>query len=168
MRRGYTLLELLVAGIVIAALVAILLPIFNRSVGVSKRTGCINHLAQLWKMQHHYMAAFGGAGEKAMPRETGSAFWLRLATTQPPMIDATMEDLFRCPVLSQHRVRGACDYRGPASDVNRFQDGDVVGADAVGNHGAAEGGNVLLMSGDVQTASRDHPLWLRAASSTHR
>ena len=162
-RKGFTLVELLVVIVIIGILAALLLPAIARAIRNAKVTGCVNNLAQLWKMQHNYMVQFGGSA-KAMPAETGGQFWLKLTTITPPLIDATLKDIYACQVKAQPPGSGATDYRGPGGNVNVYADGDAVGADKQGNHGATEGGNVLRKSGDVQTVSESDPMWIAASS----
>ena len=115
-------------------------------------------------MHHNYRETFGGRS-KAMSRETGGEFWLKLSRVSPPLIDpSASDDFYRCRVRDQWDR--PTDYRGPASDVNDLADGDAVGADIDGNHGRGEGGNVLTKSGDVQTATAEDPIWQRAAVTT--
>jgi hypothetical protein len=152
------------AVVILAAAVTVLVFVpMRRAIRSAKTTGCVGNLSQLWKMQPNYMVRYGGEA-RAMPVETGSDFWLKLTRTSPPLIDATIRDVFFCPVRAwQDRP---ADYRGPASDVNRLGDGDPVGADIDGNHGRGEGGNVLRKSGDVQTVWPDDAQWLRAGVTT--
>ena len=164
-KKGFTLVELLVVIVIIGILAALLLPAIARAIRNAKVTGCVNNLAQLWKMQHNYMVQYGGSA-KAMPVETGGQFWLKLTNIVPPLIDNTLKDAFACQVKATPPGSGATDYRGPNGNVNTFADGDPVGADKVGNHGANEGGNVVRKSGDVQTVSENDPIWIDASSKT--
>jgi hypothetical protein len=61
---------------------------------------------------------------------------------------------------------GATDYRGPAVPAIKLGQGDPVGADLAGNHGDGYGGNVLRVSGDVQTLDLTDPLWQAADAKT--
>ena len=151
MNRGITLLEMLVVVVVICILAALALSLQRSTRHPHHVTSCANNLSQMWKMQNVYMSRFGGP-MKAMPEATGQTFWRALTTTQPPLIDPTVYDIFICPVLGTSRD-GDCDYAGPSRRMNQIADGDPVGADLPENHKEdAKGpgsGNVLRKSGDV-------------------
>jgi len=159
----WTLRSLLAVVILAAVVAAIVMPMMERTRRLERTTGCVSNFSNLWKMQHNYMVTYGGESRTLLV-ETGGDFWLELTQTTPPLIDSTLNDIFLCPVRRSTDRR--TDYRGPASNANRLADGDPVGADIDGNHGRGEGGNVLRKSGDVQTASADDPMWLRAAVTT--
>jgi prepilin-type N-terminal cleavage/methylation domain-containing protein len=154
-RNGFTLVELLVVIVIIGILAALLLPAITKAIHRARVTSCGNNLSQLWKMQNIYMSQFGGR-MKAMPTSQGSAFWNALQTTQPPLIDPTVAEIFLCPVKGDSPV-GEIDYYGPGNVVSRLGDGDPVGCDADENHAALgsgggsndAGGNCLRKSGDV-------------------
>ena len=155
-----TIISLTLAGLLLASTAVVAL---HHAQDARRVTSCVNNLSQLWKMEHNYMVQYGGSS-KSMPLETGDAFWLKLATVTPPLIDKSLMDIFQCPV--ENVDDEGCDYRGPSSNVNTFADGDAVGADVDGNHGEGKGGNVLRRSGDVQTCKADDALWKSAAKTT--
>ena len=143
-------MELLVVIVIIGILAALLLPGLSHGPQDIRFTHCVNNLKQLWGMQNIYMITFGG-DRKLFPTETGGDFWLKLNKTNPPLIDSTVLDVFVCSFTGNPADGISTDYRGPASDVNKYGDDDPVGADNIGNHGQDEGGNLLRKNGDVVT-----------------
>ncbi len=148
----------------IPVMAALLLPAIARATRNAKVTSCANNLAQMWTMQSNYMVLHGGR-QKRYPSETGKEFWLKLSDPKVKIIDASLKDIYRCPVKGGN---SECDYRGPSSDVNSsaYSDGDPVGADRTENHGSSEGGNVLRKSGDIQSVHPTDRLWTLADRMT--
>jgi prepilin-type N-terminal cleavage/methylation domain-containing protein len=163
LRRGFTLVELLVVIVIIGILAALLLPAIAAAIYNAKVTKCGNNLSQLFKMQANYRAQYGRGD---LPTETGGAFWLKLNTTTPPLIDNTLREIYACSAKGMPPAVGTTDYRGPAVNANTVADGDPLGADKVGNHKPGHGGNVVRMSGDVLVAPDTDPLWVACASKT--
>jgi hypothetical protein len=126
-------------------------------------TACQNNLSQLWKMQCVYMSQFGGR-MKRMPDATGKEFWLALSKTQPPLIDPTVADIFICPASGKDSKDGGCTYRGPAVNVAKLADGDVVGMCDDEAHGDVA--VILRKSGDAIVISRSDPLYEAALEKT--
>ncbi|MHC4607170.1 MAG: DUF2950 family protein [Planctomycetota bacterium] len=139
-------------------------PVLDATVTRMHVTQCANNLSFLWKMQLNYMVIFGGT-MKAMPTETGAAFWLKLTTTGPPLIDADTFDKLVCPGSREKPRAGFCNYRGPASDVNPLGDDGIVGGCEPGHHpdGVI---NVLFKSGEIVTLTPDDRLYDTALEKT--
>ena len=146
---GFTLVELLVVIVILGILMALLLPAIARALRRARVLNCANNLAQLWKMENVYMASpLHGGPNRMYPSETGGAFWLKLNTIDPPLIDDFALDIFACPVVGGRGIKGETDYLGPRSDIHFLLDRDYVGSDRPGKHGN-DGGSVLRKSSDV-------------------
>ena len=153
MNKGITLLEVLVIVIVIAILAALVVPPICGK-GRVQRAMCENNLKHLHTLANIYSSQNRGFE----PIETGQTYWLRLSKVHPPLIKREDLDLFLCPVKGDSND-GEVDYRGPVTRLAIVADGDPIGADKLDNHGAYEGGNVLLRSGAVLLVERNTPLW---------
>lgn len=167
MRRGFTLVEFLVLVVVIGILAALLVPAFVRMQRNSKIAHCANNLQALWTALEQYRTEMGGP-DRAYPSESGSALWLRLSRTQPPL--ARDPSVYDCPLRPGAPEAGAADYRGPKHDLNGketpYKEDDAIGSDLDGNHGEGEGGNVLFKSGAVRVAGPRDPFWKEASVRT--
>lgn len=145
-RGGLTFVEVLVVIVIVGILAALLIPhMFRRGRYDRRITICANNLSQLWKMENIYRSKFGGR-LKLMYPGTGKDFWLHMMSTQPPLIESSLIDVYYCP--AQESKAEGTHYLGPKSDVNDLKDEDVVGCD-VSEHETSGGGNVLRKSGDV-------------------
>lgn len=58
MRRGYTLIEILVVIAIVAIVAAILLPVFTKAKESAKKTSCLSNLSQIGKAMLIYMADY--------------------------------------------------------------------------------------------------------------
>ena len=141
--KGEPPIALIVVAVVLIGFGAVVVVMMNSAQKRAASTSCANNLSQLWKLQNVYMSQFGGK-TKSLPEETGSAFWLKLSKTQPPLVDPATADVFICPVKGDG---SKCDYLGPGSPASSLPQDAIVGADKPGNH--RDGGNVVRKSGDV-------------------
>ena len=111
---------------VLGILAALLLPAVARATRAAKQTACANNLRMLWTLQMNYCIVFGGRMKK-MPEAVGSAFWLALATTEPPLIEASELETLVCPFSGETPRAGFTSYRGPSRKVAELAGGDAVG-----------------------------------------
>ncbi len=161
LRRGFTLVELLVVIVIIGILAALLLPAIAAAIWNARVTACVNNLKQLYTMEQNYRVSSGPS--KSLPSESGGAFWLKLSNITPPLIDTSLAAIYACNAKGAPPPAGATDYFGPGSNANTLEDGEPLGCDKPGNHGA-KGGNVVRMSGDVLTLAPADPLWIYATT----
>lgn len=143
MRRnaGVTIVEVAAAVTIVGIIIAILIPIWNRSARFEKVLACQGNLRTLHQ-----------ASQKApAPRaeEFGSAYWVRLTKASPPLVE---ESALRCPLFHGPDAP-ACQYLGPSQHPEKIDPKDPLGCDLERNHSddGKQGGNVLLKSGEVVT-----------------
>lgn len=149
------MVELLVVIVIIGILAGLLIPAIIHAINETKATACASNQGQLFKTLHLYSARTRGQ----FPVERGSAFWLKFQQTQPPLIDASLADVYFCVMKGEPSGPGATDFRGPADAPSKYGQGDPLGADKVDNHSEAYGINALRLSGDVQRVFPNDPLW---------
>jgi hypothetical protein len=141
---------LLVGGgvvLVVAVIAGLLVPAIVEAKAKVRITSCASNLRHMYTMQMTYAMQFGGE-TKEYPTETGSAFWLKLTKTTPPLLDKDVVEILLCPVLGTTAL-GTCEYLGPSQAYKSIAGGDPVGADRKANHQRYGGGNILRKSGDV-------------------
>jgi hypothetical protein len=125
----------------------------------AKRTLCATNLRSLYQSTFNYAIQYGGP-HRLQPTDTGSDFWLRLKRTPKPLIEKT--EVFFCPLADHDQTVDQTSFRGPATNINKMDDKDPVGADFDGNHGKDKGGNVLTKLGDVAPYGPEDPMWQAA------
>jgi hypothetical protein len=135
----------LLVGVGILLVVALLVPAIADANARARITSCASNMRQIFVMQSTYALQFGG-DNREYPTETGSAYWLKLTRTTPPMIGPTELEVLLCPVHDKS-APGTCDYLGPSRPYKALVPADPVGADRKGNH--RDGGNIMKKSGDV-------------------
>ena len=128
---------------------ALIVPAVHRANRRSKIISCVSNFSQLWRMENVYMASpqYGGPS-RMYPSETGGAFWLKLTSTQPPLIENEVLSIYFCPVLDRDVVKGETDYLGPRADIVTLGDSEYIGSDRPENHGDGWG-IVLRKSSDI-------------------
>ncbi len=157
-RSLLSLFEVSAIVVIAGALAALLLPpTCHRP---SLHTRCATNLKQLWVMHENYRMQFGG--RKLLPSDTGAGFWTLLTKTSPPLIDASLGDIYDCPISPGLGGIDNCEYRGPASDVNAYADTDPVGACDHGDAGIV----VIRKSGDAMLYARADPVAVSALEKT--
>jgi len=158
-RAQFTLRGLVVVTILIAVIVALVVPSFVRALRRFQRIECSSALRSLWQCQLNYSAQYG-----RMPEALGSEFFLALQRPPKPYLDRY--EVYFCPDSNDEVVPGRTSYRGPALPIGALRDEDPVAADKEGNHGAGEGGNVLMKTGDVGSYALTDTVWIRARTTT--
>jgi hypothetical protein len=139
---------------------------FEKGLQAAKVVVCANNLRQLWVLQTWYSTQFGGT-KKEMPSATGSAFWIALTKTEPPLLAETELRSLVCPLSGRNPLPGYTTYRGPSISVNKLAGDDVVGCCEPGHH--PDGTiNVLKKSGEVVAVGPNDALFKKAVDSTSR
>lgn len=128
----------------------------------AREPSCAEKLADLWK-RHQLLAKIQRG--RARKNEVGAAFWQALRTNQPPMVDATEENLLVCtPWIDQARW-AFTTFRGPPGDLATLKDEDPVGCCEPGLHPDGTIA-VLLKNGSVSVVRPADKLHARAVSAT--
>lgn len=154
MRKGFTLVEVMVVLVVLGAAAALLIPCLARGGRHARVEACASNLRALHEGQRRYAAREG-----APPAVEGKDFWRKLAEAKPAAVEAAR---LRCP-LAERPASEDVHYLGPGGNAARLKETDPLGCDELYNHGTGKEGNVLLKSGEVRTD--DGQLWAAAARS---
>lgn len=144
--RGFTAVELIVVIIVVGIAAAVTVPALLRG----KRNDLLAKCQ--WNLKTLGESASADSTMGPPTKERGGAYWetvARKAKLKP--------ELLSCPLAPPFK------YRGPVSDPATLPPLAPIGADAVGNHGEGEGGNVLLKNGEVRAVREEDPHWKMAA-----
>jgi len=154
--------SLLVGALAAVVLVAFLIVTRVRLNRLARREECLWNLSRI-----------GMTLQATLPQRlsgwdavgTGRQFFLDAPTWPGPTPVPIGPEIFACPVLGKpEKLR--IDYRGPARTLRQLEPGDPVAADRAGNHGAGEGGSVVLRDGSWMAAGEENPAWVRAAQTT--
>ena len=164
--KAFTLLELLVVVVIVALLIAVVLPIMSRSINGagSKITSCGSNLSQMTKAMYNYSISKTPV-EGEFPREpVGSKWWLILYETE----EVEDHKVFWCPFAHNKLRAGQTDYRGPASDPNLLSQGTAIGCCRPGNHGDEEDAPQIWVdkSGSVRKVPANDPQWQKVLQQT--
>jgi hypothetical protein len=147
---GITLVEVAAGVTLVGIVVALLIPAMSRASRFQRVLECAGHL----RTMH-------GAASQAPPpgaKEIGSAYWIRLSETTPPLLS---KETLRCPLVDSADP-AASHYQGPCEDPAKAGQKEPIGCDLEHNHSddGQEGGNVLLKNGEVLTDRQG--VWLSA------
>jgi hypothetical protein len=138
---GITIVEVAAAVTLAGIVIALLVPALSRGARFQRVLECEAHLHTMYDAQ--------SKAPPPGPKDTGSAFWIRLTETTPPLLS---KETLRCP-LADSSERAASSYLGPCEDFAKAGAKEPIGCDLENNHSddGREGGNVLLKSGEVVT-----------------
>jgi len=154
--------SLLVGGVAAVVLLAFVLVTRVRLDRLARREECLWNLSRI-----------GMTLQATLPQRlsgwdavgTGRQFFLDAPKWPGPPPVPIGPELFACPVVGKSG-KPRVDYRGPAKPLRQLEPGDPVAADRAGNHGAGEGGSVVLLDGSWIAAGELEAAWIRAAQTT--
>jgi hypothetical protein len=156
-RRG--VIAAAVAGAALIAVGVVALAGLRR---VDRREQC------LWQLSRVGMAVIAAEARDSAGWDrigTGRRFFTDFAEWPGPPPFPIDPQWFCCPEVGPP-APGRIDYRGPSASLRGMDKNDPIAADRPGNHGAGEGGNVVLRGGSVKYVPESDPAWARAASTT--
>src|SRR5688572_3175567 len=156
-RRG--IIAVALAGVAVLAIVVVSLAGLRR---VDRRETC------LWNLSRVGLAVIASEPRAVEGWDrvgTGARFFQDFRDWPGPPPFPIEPAWFCCPEVGRPSP-GRIDYRGPATPLRALDRNEPIVADRPGNHGAREGGNVVLRNGSVMTVSEADPAWSRAAVTT--
>src|SRR4051794_22434532 len=107
MRRGFTLVELLVVCVIVALLAALLFPVFAQARGMARRAQCQSNLRQIGQAVLMYVQD----NDEGMPVPfIGAPRSSWVGGLQPYIRNW---ELFRCPTMADATFAGVSIWRAP-------------------------------------------------------
>src|SRR5262252_2703692 len=113
-RAGWTLVELMVVVVLVAVVVALLVPAFARSSRQEKVEACAANLKALHQAQQAYYAA------SHVSPDLGRGYWEKLMKMSPPLLQP---QTLLCPVFGRE-AEEPVQYMGPTSDPAKARPDD--------------------------------------------
>jgi hypothetical protein len=173
-RRYNRRVKFAVAGMVLAAMAAVLVVLYHNAVTRGREAHCRNNLRHLGGLASRNWNAID-------PSRTGRDFWQAVREAQYRDVRGKWQpinpDPFVCPVLgrtiTQPDQKETIDYRGPVKVRETLRETpktEPIGADRIGNH--SSGGHVLRLDTSVEEIPRiverakdGGPAWTAAAGA---
>jgi prepilin-type N-terminal cleavage/methylation domain-containing protein len=170
MKRGFTLVELLVVIVIISVLAGLLIPAIVAALREARITDCMNNLRNIGQLTEVYRKSC--SAHYGLPDATGARFHQALIDRG---LAGRSAAIFQCPLEGLPTT--VPDFRGPARNVNvernyEMEDaiaGDKVDASGQTNHGDPEryGVNALTKAHSViRITSSDTARWNQFMNGT--
>lgn len=151
LKKGFTLVELLVVIMIIGILMGIVIPAIMGGLGGGAEVNCKNNLRSLNQSLYVYMKN----NKSNVPAASGSTltgkkFWMKLCEKGSNVLGITDDDysasIFQCPV--RQTSGSAVKYRGPGA-WSTLKQTDPVGCDDAVHPGDVNSGSILRRDGGV-------------------